>query len=114
MKRNQFLVVALCLGIFAVQSVWARSPHRPRSQVSVIVGPVWSPYWFPPPWYYQPPILIAPPPPPPPPIYIEQVAPRSAAPSADYWYYCKSTQAYYPAVAECADGWLAVLPQPEK
>ncbi|WP_306607079.1 hypothetical protein [Azonexus sp.] len=113
MKRNQVFAVVICLGIITVQSAWAHSPHRPRTHVGVVIGPVWSPFWFPPPVYYPPPVLIAPPAPLPP-VYIEQVAPPPAATTADYWYYCKSARAYYPAVADCAEGWLPVLPQPEK
>ena len=29
-----------------------------------------------------------------------------------FWYYCHSAGAYYPGVAECAEGWEQVAPQP--
>lgn len=62
------------------------------------------------PYYYFPPAYAAPYAPP---VYIEQ-DPASAAPAqqSSYWYYCKSSQAYYPYVKECPGGWQQVAPQP--
>jgi hypothetical protein len=39
-----------------------------------------------------------------PPTYIQQ------APASAYWYYCPSSQSYYPYVTACPDGWLTVVP----
>ena len=32
------------------------------------------------------------------------------APSAGYWYYCASANAYYPYVTQCPEGWQQVVP----
>jgi hypothetical protein len=39
-------------------------------------------------------------------------APNAAPPSASYWYYCASTNAYYPNVATCSAGWQTVPATP--
>ena len=69
--------------------------------------PVWYPFDNEPPYAgpfpsYSPPAIwdFTPPP------YIQPEAPR------EYWYYCWSSQAYYPFVGECPDGWIPVPPQP--
>jgi hypothetical protein len=98
--------------------------HGSHARVFVGVGPAvwWGPYPY---WYYPPPYAVyAPPPvvyaPPPvviqetPQVYIQQ-APTPAAPSASaeqFWYYCQSAQAYYPAVSSCPEAWVKVAPRP--
>ena len=48
-----------------------------------------------------------------PPVYIQQNNPQpSSQPQANYWYYCRESEAYYPYVKECPGGWQAVAPQP--
>jgi len=42
------------------------------------------------------------------PVYVPY--PAYSQPQPQYWAYCRSAQAYYPYVAECAGGWLPVLP----
>jgi hypothetical protein len=37
-------------------------------------------------------------------------APYPGYAQAQYWAYCRSTQAYYPYVTECPGGWLPVAP----
>ncbi|OMG56432.1 hypothetical protein BJN45_02105 [Azonexus hydrophilus] len=111
MKLARIFPVLLCLCILAGQNAWA---HAPRARVGVFFGPVWSPFWYPSPWpYYPPPIVVAPAPPPPPPVYIEQSSGNAEA-TGDYWYFCHSARAYYPAVTTCPEDWLPVLPVPEK
>jgi hypothetical protein len=76
-----------------------------------IYGPAYG-YGFP---YYSYPRVV--PVPAEPPVYIEQEQSRhpegdaSTLPS-NYWYYCQSTQGYYPAVQACPEGWIQVAPQP--
>jgi len=41
-------------------------------------------------------------------------APQAAAPQAASWYYCDSTKAYYPYVAECKEGWRQVPATPPR
>ena len=68
-------------------------------------GPYYSPYYR-----YSPVITV----PVTPPVYIqrqEAVAPRPQKP-ANYWYYCRNPDGYYPYVKKCPDGWLRVAPQP--
>lgn len=52
-------------------------------------------------------IYVAPTPyyaPAPAPVYIQQ-------PAQEYWYFCKSSNAYYPYVKGCTEGWMQVVPQ---
>jgi len=50
----------------------------------------------------------------PPVMYIQQQGTnRSVTESqADYWYYCRKPEGYYPHVKKCTDGWMRVVPQP--
>ena len=48
----------------------------------------------------------------PPAVYIQrQEAPRQQKP-ANYWYYCRNPEGYYPYVKQCAAGWIPVPPEP--
>jgi hypothetical protein len=73
------------------------------------------PYAYPygyPPAYYPPAVVGVPISPP---TYVEQNPSGQAAPaqSADsWWYYCPSSEIYYPYVKECAQPWQRVPPQP--
>jgi hypothetical protein len=44
--------------------------------------------------------------------YYEQVPNALAPPRPSYWYYCPSSNAYYPYVKDCPEGWQQVAPQP--
>lgn len=67
-------------------------------------------YVYPAPVYAYPPVVVAPSAPP---VYVEQGATEAAPAQAQgEWYYCATTQAYYPYVAECAAGWQRVPAQP--
>ena len=55
----------------------------------------------------------APPPPAPQPPAAAAPAP-GAQPSANNWYYCESSRAYYPYVNECREGWRAVPATPPR
>jgi hypothetical protein len=50
-------------------------------------------------------------------VIVQQAAPVAvAAPAAaptQYWYYCDSSETYYPYVSECAEGWQAVPATPD-
>ncbi len=60
------------------------------------------PYAYPYPYpVYSPPVVVESSPP----VYVQQ------DPRPQYWYYCQSSQAYYPYVRECPGGWLQVVPQ---
>ena len=85
----------------------------PRFRTGVFIGvPLFAPlpfYSYPlAPYYDYPAPLMAPAAP----VYIEQY-PGQAEPqqSAD-WYYCASSNGYYPYVRECAEGWQRVPSQP--
>lgn len=99
---------ALLFGVFFALGAWA---HPPRPRVGVIIGAPLFPWWqAPPPWYYPPPPVIVTQPPPPP-VYTEQSVPEPSQESADYWYYCPTSGAYYPAVRTCSVAWQAVYPR---
>jgi hypothetical protein len=71
-----------------------------------LFAPLFWPYYAPayyPPAYYPPAYY-----PPAAPQYVEP----EPAPAASYWYYCPSSQGYYPYVRECPGGWQRVAPQP--
>jgi hypothetical protein len=99
--------------------------HHVHGRVVVGVGPWWwgpaYPYWYypppyyayPPPYYSTPNVVIDEPP-----VYIQgpaAQAPASQAPGtpSGYWYYCPSTQAYYPDVPTCQEPWVQVSPRSE-
>ena len=46
-------------------------------------------------------------------VYVEQPQQVEQQPQASgYWYFCPTTQGYYPYVKECAAGWQRVAPHP--
>jgi hypothetical protein len=74
-----------------------------------VVAGVW--YFFPQPVYPYPDPYV------PPTIVVTPSAPAPAAapttsPPTEYWYYCKSANAYYPYVASCPEGWQKVPSTP--
>jgi hypothetical protein len=124
------VTVALAVSV-GPSEAWGR--HSFRTHVFVGVGPVWwgpaYPYWWGPGYYpywryyppaYYPPAYYAPPPVvvPESPVYVEPPpaaaqAPAPATPTKNYWYYCKSSGAYYPNVPSCPESWIKVPPRPE-
>ena len=83
----------------------------PRFRTSVFIGaPLFAPFYYyppPPPYYYYPTSVLAPAP-----VYIEQYPDQTAPQQSSYWYYCTSSNAYYPYVKDCPEGWQQVAPQP--
>ena len=48
-------------------------------------------------------------------VYLQpapQYAPPQQPQEPPYWYYCKESQAYFPYVKECPQGWMKVVPTP--
>jgi hypothetical protein len=45
-------------------------------------------------------------------VYVEQGNLQPAPAQQGYWHYCAASQAYYPYVKECAEGWQLVPSQP--
>ena len=69
-----------------------------------VAAPLFYPYSYAYPYpypVYLPPVVVESSPP----VYVQQ------GPQPQYWYYCQSSQAYYPYVKECPGGWLQVVPQ---
>jgi hypothetical protein len=65
--------------------------------------------------YIPPTVVVAPTvvAPPAEPMVVQPAATVAMAPTpAQYWYYCKSPQGYYPYVASCASGWSQVPATP--
>ncbi|MBX3616317.1 hypothetical protein [Nitrosomonas sp.] len=74
------------------------------------------PYYYSP-WYAYPTPVVptAPIVPTTPPVYIERQEAQSSQPAqsqANYWYYCRDPDGYYPYVKNCPGGWLPVSPRP--
>jgi hypothetical protein len=44
--------------------------------------------------------------------YAQGYAPSVSPPSAQYWYFCAATNAYYPYVRSCPSGWQPVPTTP--
>jgi hypothetical protein len=74
---------------------WFHGEHLGRLGWWWIVGDGW--------YFYPAPVYLYPDP---------YIPPAVVAPSADYWYYCPSANAYYPYVTGCAEPWQPVVPQP--
>jgi hypothetical protein len=69
----------------------------------------WGPGYWGPGWgYAAPPVVVVPSEPR---IYVER---DEAAPASQgqWWYWCASSQGYYPYVSTCSEGWQRVAPQP--
>jgi hypothetical protein len=89
-------------------------PRHPHHHTSIAVGfgfgyPFWGPWYYPPPYYYPVAFPVQPV------TYIERVAERQRPPAAEpgaWWYYCGSSQGYYPHVKACPTGWQRVPPTP--
>ena len=110
--------------IFISETAYADRPHGHGGRAShgrVGIGlyfgtPYVYPYYpFPyyPYSYYPPPVVVVPEIAQPP-AYIEQAPSENqqAVPESNYWYYCEKSEAYYPYVKECPDGWQKVSPTP--
>lgn len=136
------LLAGLALSASAQADPWHGGHRRGGASVGIYVGPGfygpgyygpgpgWGPYYprayYPSPYYaapypYYPPVVVTPAPVQvAPPVYIEQTPQQAqseapqAAPQADsgFWYYCKPSEAYYPYVKECPQGWQKVPAQP--
>lgn len=114
------LLAIAVLGL-AAQEAFADHRHWVRPRVGVYIGgPVWwgYPYYYPSPFWYPPPVAYYPPPAPPAPTtYIEQApgssAPQASAQAANFWYFCRDPEGYYPYVKECKSAWEPVAPQPK-
>jgi len=108
MKALKIAVVTLALALLGSGNAMADHYHHggPRVHFGVMIGPAWSPWYYPPPVYYPPVVIERSPP-----VYVEQPA-AAPAPQTSYWYFCPEAQGYYPYVKECPGGWQKVLPQP--
>jgi hypothetical protein len=47
-------------------------------------------------------------------VYIEKADAPEAAPAQGTWYYCRSSEMYYPYTQACPGGWEAVPAQPSR
>ncbi len=108
--------LALVVGLCALLTSDAALAHggRVRFGFGVTIGaPVFWPGWYPGPHYYYPqPIVVVPAAPPAPTVYVERAEPAPARPdAANWWYFCRDANAYYPYVKQCSAGWERVSPQ---
>ena len=90
--------LSLCL-LLAAEGAFAHG----RAHIDFHVGPFWSPWWIVPSLFYSRPVVVereAP-------LVIEQTEPPPS-----YWFYCRSSNAYYPYVKECTEAWEKVPAQP--
>ena len=126
MSKTFFLALLATLGLAgAAAPVAAHGWDQPRVGVYLgFGGPAWPGYWGPRPYwgpryygygYAAPPILV----PAYPPVVIERApevyVERETAPTSppeQWWYWCRSSQSYYPYVKSCPEGWQKVPPQP--
>ena len=121
--RSWILVALAALGgLFLSSQVMAHGGWGgPRVGVYLGYGGpgYWGPYWGPR-YYgygYGYPLVVPAPVYPPvviqsqPPVYVERDA-LAAPEEQGWWYWCRSSNAYYPYVKSCAEGWQKVPPQP--
>jgi hypothetical protein len=114
--RKAPIVAAMLLGLAVVPCAFARGGHAgghsgshaaasgnhgghlgPRFHSGMFVGAaLFTPFYFYPalPPYYP----------------VPQLVPVPG--QSQYWYYCASSQTYYPYVLDCPEGWQQVVPQP--
>lgn len=132
--KRASVMLALALGLVGMPAgAWAGGGHghghghhggHGHSSVVIGVGPWWGwggPWYYGPRYYYPYPAYYPAYPAYPSPVYQQRVVveeppvyiERDAAPaaSADYWYYCESSGAYYPDVESCAEPWVKVPPR---
>ncbi|WP_026224353.1 hypothetical protein [Methyloversatilis thermotolerans] len=133
--RTRALLLATGLGLLASGGAWADPGHwhgRPHVDIGFGVligpgyGPGYGPWYGPPRYYYPPPVVYAPAYVPPqvviersPPVYVEREPVASApapavSPSNNVWYFCPSSNGYYPYVRACPEGWQTVAAQPPR
>ena len=82
---------------------------RHRARIGVFIGaPVVGYSYYAYPRYYYPASVVVPAPAP---VYVEPTPPAPApTQSANYWYYCRDSGAYYPYVQTCPSPWQPVVP----
>ena len=109
------LVIGVLAGIALVLSSFAPAMAGGRVFVGVGIGfPFYSPwvYPFPYPAYpfplYSPPVVVQAAPQ----TFVQQPEAPPPAPAPQYWYYCPTSQSFYPYVNECPAGWVQVPPEP--
>ncbi|HEY6896058.1 MAG TPA: hypothetical protein VI279_02255 [Rhodocyclaceae bacterium] len=103
-RHNGTLIVDINAGPFWSKGYWHHGHHSDRYGWWWVVGGTW--YLYPEPIYPYPTPYYQPPP-----IYVPQAQP-GPAPAPAVWYYCDSTQSYYPYVPSCAEGWRTVPATP--
>jgi len=107
-------VIGILVGIALVLSSFAPAMAGGRVFVGVGFGfPFYSPWAYPYPYpypaypypAYSPPVVVQAAP-------QTYVQPPEASPPTQYWYYCPTSQSFYPYVNECPAGWVQVPPEP--
>lgn len=113
MRHRGYGPLAAGLVVLIVLLASSAMPGHAGGRVFIGVGvPFGVPFWYPYPYPYAYPYPVYAPPvaaQSPSSVYVQQESP---APSqTQYWYYCQTSQAYYPYVRECPEGWMQVVPQ---
>lgn len=104
------VALALCAAAASAPAFAHRFHGHSRAHFGLFFGAplFWDPY-YPAPYYYPPTVVV----PQSPPVYIEQGEQGAQAPAEQgWWYFCRESNAYYPYVKHCPDGWERVSPQP--
>jgi len=103
----------LGIGLGLALSAPAYAYYGPRYYAPAYYAPpYYAPAYYPPAYYappaYAPDYGYAPAYPSPPPV-----ASAPAPQAANVWYYCASSNGYYPYVRQCGEGWQQVAPTPQ-
>ena len=90
---------------------WQQTRHNGRLGWWWVVGGLW--YLYPQPVYpypdpYAPPVVVTQSAP----AVVNQPVAVAPAAASNSWYYCASTQGYYPYTASCPEGWETVPATP--
>jgi hypothetical protein len=106
--------IILIIGFLFSSVVFAHGFHGGHEGGHVFhSGPVFipHPFYVPPPIIYVPPPIYIPEPDPvyipAPPVYVPPPAP-TYIPETRTWFYCRSSNQYYPTVPTCPEGWEQV------
>ena len=86
--------------------------HGPRVGVFVGAPLYWPSYYYGYPYYSYPYPYAYEAPPSYPPVYVEQEPSAQQTQPPAVWYYCASSNGYYPYVRQCAENWQQVPAQP--
>jgi len=112
MARALALILAGCIGAFALAEDAEAHGSRGRVHLGVVIGgPLWWHAWPHYPRYYDDRVIVERQGPT---VYVQKDADGGERDADQYWYFCPDSDTYYPYVKQCASPWHRVEPQPSR